>query len=482
MKISNIKLSNYKIFKGDHNLDFTGGLVFFVGENNTGKSTLFDAVNFLRSGLPRDKTLADIKNKFASPTDHVSCTIKLAGDIKQVVSDFSEKKYEKYVFDEGGIEIMLLQRSSEKRTIQQGAKSVDLDIGDATIWNPETNQFENPAGIDKVLGTLFEAQFVWADTDPGEIADFGTTKICGRLLNDSIGDFFEGDQWKEFIRVHKETFHGAGDSLGTRAAKIQDNIKAILHSQYGVADIKFDFSLPETATFYKTGEIVVNDGADTKLEDKGTGMQRAVALAIIQVYAKTLTTHPTDPAKTKPLFFFIDEPEICLHPKAQHQLLDALIDIAKVRQIFISTHSPYLLKRFNSGQHDLFVFNRVGDSVTTIPAKALNLFNWSPSLGEINHKAFGVYTLEFHNELYGFLQEKEGKFSEADFEAFLVSKGQPQSKQWTKILGGIAQKPCATTLMTFIRNTIHHPENKHNSNFTEQELKDSIEMMITLAV
>ncbi len=481
MKISNIKLRNYKIFKGEHNFGFSGGLIFLVGENNTGKSTLFDAVNFLKSGLPKEKTLADIKNKFSDPADHVSCTIKLTGNIKQVINDFSEKKYEKYVFDEAGTETIILQRSSEDRTVNQGGKDAKLDIKTVTIWNNDTNQFENPSGIDKVLGTLFEAQFVWADTDPGEIADFGTTKICGRLLNEVVGDFFKGNQWQEFTRVHRETFHGTGDSLGKRAEKIENDIKEILRSQYGVADIKFDFSLPEASTFYKTGEIIVNDGADTKLEEKGTGMQRAVALAIIQVYARSLTIHPTDSEKSKPLFFFIDEPEICLHPKAQHQLLDALIEIAKNRQIFVSTHSPYLLRKFNSASHDLLVFNKAADNITVTPASAINLFKWSPSLGEINHRAYGVYTAEFHNELYGHIQEKESKFTEKDIELFFVSKGHVATKTWVRVRDGVAEPGYSVSLMTFIRNTIHHTENRQNSDYSEQELKESIEAMILLA-
>src|SRR6266545_1954112 len=99
-------------------------------------------------------------------------------------------------------------------------------------------------------------------------------------------------------------------------------------------------------------------------------MQRAVALAIIQVYSRNLTAHPTDPRKTRPLFFFIDEPEICLHPKAQQQLLTALVEISKSRQIFIATHSPYLLCQFNSANHDLLLFNRDGNGVNVTPAKS----------------------------------------------------------------------------------------------------------------
>jgi len=481
MHIAKVTISNYKLFKGEHTFVFNEGLNFLVGENNTGKSTVFDAVNFAKSGLGKDKKILDVKNKFAAPNEHVSCTIRLEGNIKQIIGEFSEKKYEKYVFDEDGMEALLIQRSSEERTVNQAGKDVNLDVKKITIWNPEASQFENASGIDSVLSTLFEAQFVWADTDPDDVSDFGSTKICGRLLNDAIGDFFQSAQWKKFADIHQDTFHGMEDSLGKRAATIENKIKDILRSQYGVADIKFDFSLPETATFYKTGDIVVDDGANTRLEDKGTGMQRAVALAIIQVYAQSVAAHPADPTKTRPLFFFIDEPEICLHPKAQYQLLDALVEIGKTRQIFISTHSPYLLQRFDATSHNLLVFNKSGTDVTVVPANSLNLFPWSPSLGEICHRAYRINTVEFHNELYGHLQEKNERFTEKEMEQFLVSEGNAKVKTWVRVKNGNSQTGYPVTLMTFIRNTIHHPENRHNIDYSEAELQASIEALIALA-
>jgi len=479
MRISSIDIENYKVFKGKHHFDFNGGLIFLVGENNTGKSTLLDAINFVKSGLPKEKKINDIKNKFANQEDHVVCKMKLTGNIREVINDFSEKKYERYVFDENGTEAILIQRSSEEKTIKQGDRDVKLDIKKVTIWNPEAEQFENPFGVD-VVNTLFETQFIWADTNPQEIADFGSTKICGRLLNEAIGDFFDSEQWKKFVEVHKETFCGTEDSLGKRAKRIEEGIKEVLNSQYGVADIKFDFSLPETATFYKTGDIIVDDGTNTRLEEKGTGMQRAVALAIIQVYAQSLTIHPSDPKKTRPLFLFIDEPEICLHPRAQYQLLDALVEISKVRQIFVSTHSPYLLKQFKPSIHDLIIFNKEGNLINATPASSLNLFPWSPSLCEINYKAYQLYTVEFHNELYGYIQGKEKLYTEKNTEKYFVLNGCVQSKVWIPEKNGITLPPQRVTMMTFIRNKIHHPENKNNQNYSQQELKDSIEKMIEL--
>jgi putative ATP-dependent endonuclease of the OLD family len=235
MHIVTIKVENFKLFKGAHTFDFNDGLNFLVGENNTGKSTVFEAVHFVRSGLGKEKTISDVKNTFAKSDEHVVCTITFAGKIKLVINEFSEKKYEKYVFEKDGVETLLIQRSTEEKTIKQGGKDVDLDVKKITVWNPETNQFENPSGIDKVINTLFEIQFVWADTDPDDVSDFGSTKICGRLLNDAIGDFFQSDQWKTFTDVHQKTFHGAEDSLGKRAEKIEQQIKDILKSQYGVA-------------------------------------------------------------------------------------------------------------------------------------------------------------------------------------------------------------------------------------------------------
>ena len=158
MKISKISIENYKIFKGKHNFDISSNLIFFVGENNTGKSAAFEAVNFVKSGLPKDKKISDIKNKFAGSNENVVCTITFTDNIKEVIKDFSEAKYEPYVFDKDGRETLIVQRSTEEKTIKQSGKDKNLSAKTVTIWNESTKQFENPSGIDTVINTLFEAQ------------------------------------------------------------------------------------------------------------------------------------------------------------------------------------------------------------------------------------------------------------------------------------------------------------------------------------
>ena len=64
----------------------------------------------------------------------------------------------------------------------------------------------------------------------------------------------------------------------------------------------------------------------------------------------------------------------------------------------------------------------------------LNLFGVSsPTIGEINYTAFGVNSVEFHNELYGFIQakaidENENNYNEREFEQWLVGRGLTQNR------------------------------------------------------
>ena len=494
MRISKITIENYKIFKGKHDFDITSNLIFFVGENNTGKSAAFEAINFLKSGLPKDKKLSDVKNKFASANAHVVCTLTFTGKIKEVIKDFSEAKYEPYVFEINGEETLLVQRSSEEKTIKQSGKDKSLSIKTVTIWNDKTKQFENPSGIDTVINTLFEAQFIWADTDPFDVSDFGSTKICGRLLADAVGDFFEGELWKEFEKVHTKTFHGHENSLTQRTKKVEGELKQILLDQYGKIDVKFNFSMPESATFFKAGDVTVHDGfVENKLREKGTGMQRAVALAMIQVYARHLAKHPTDLDKIQPIFFFIDEPEICLHPRAQKQLVDALVAVSEKQQIFIATHSPYLLRSFIAPKHNFFIFERDTDNVKVTNSIRMNLLKWSPSWGEINYKAYGLCTLEFHDELYGTLHERfissSSDENEAkrrsylkvfDLEILAGNDMNKQAKNWSELRGTVQQPSYKVTLSTFVRNKMHHPESSQTDTYTPTDFDDSIRHLLSL--
>ncbi len=249
-----------------------------------------------------------------------------------------------------------------------------------------------------------------------------------------------------------------------------------MKEQYGQAEIRLDFTLPEATTFIKGGRLLVKDGSyETPLSDKGTGMQRAVTLALIQVYSQL----QHEAKEHAPLTLLLDEPETWLHPRAQLQLSEALVRIAENEQLFLITHSPYMLRSYRPEGHRLLVFSR-GDGAPKIhDSNDLGVLSGGyPSWGEITYFAFGIPSPEFHDELWGEAYRLAGCRSAKKFDSFLKDAHHlPPIKEWRR--DDIqACKPQCVTLPYYIRNSIHHPENSCNAPYEQDELKVSTEILL----
>lgn len=483
MYISKIKLHNFKGFKEDHEIIFDKGVNFFVGDNNCGKSSVFEAIDFIRTKRDRNEIITKTE---IDGDGFISAEIEFKGDdLESLVQTDALKKYQSYLIDTDGQKSLRVMRSSEETKITQSGKEKTLSNGNVRVFNSTTNQFENPTGIDNTITALFDAQFVWADTNSCDISDFAKTKISGKIINTITKDFIASDTWKNFQNSHKETFGEGENSLAKTLQPVEQKIQSILSEQYGETEVRFSFTLPEIESFFKTGNITLSEnGIETKSSEKGTGMQRALALALIQVYADISSSDEN--GVSKPILFFIDEPETFLHPQAQNKLLDALEKISEKSQIFIITHSPYLLKKYKKETHSMNVFSKERGLNKVEAGKDFDLFgSSSPTWGEINYYGFGVLSVEFHNELYGFIQAKailedDKNYFEDAFEEYLIGKGINQDQPYVKLKKDGSIENQNRTLPTKIRNIIHHPENSNNTRFTDQELKTSIESLIPL--
>ena len=108
--------------------------------------------------------------------------------------------------------------------------------------------------------------------------------------------------------------------------------------------------------------------------------------------------------------------------------------------------------------------------------KGFGLLKWSPSWGEICYFAYNLPTIEFHDDLYASLQDKNNTETVALIEAWLISNGQTKEIKWPDSATG----PKEETLMTYIRNRIHHGDNQDRPMFSPEQLEDSIQRMIVL--
>lgn len=486
MKIKEITIENFKSFKGSHTFLISEKMNFIVGENNTGKTTLFEAISFLQNGIPKGKELGDIKNKSCSDNDNMGVTLKLQGNINQIIDNFSQEKFKSHVFEDDGIETILLRRQSQQSswTDSKGGKKT-LSIKDLGVWNEEEKEFQNPSGFSAAFKTLFDCQFIWADTNSEDILDFGSTKICGRLLNIIAKDFFSSPEYQDFKQEHYSIFQDKENkkSLSNRVSGLESELESLLKEQYGEVGISFDFQMPDDSNFLKIGDIELDDGVKTSKSEKGSGLQRTLALSLMQLYASKEAQHIDNDDIIKPLMFFIDEPETYLHPRAQDKLINSFKELSKKHQIFITTHSPYLLKSFSGDENKLLIFEKTDcESRHKDISQEFSLFKTeTPSWGEINYFAYKICWPEFHNELYGYIQAQDDSYAnENGLENYLVSKKIAKTKEWKREFKGIVKEPYPVTLQTYIRNSIHHPENTNNDTYTYDDLVKSTEEMIRL--
>lgn len=183
----------------------------------------------------------------------------------------------------------------------------------------------------------------------------------------------------------------------------------------------------------------------------------------------------------KKLICLIDEPELHLHPSLQERFVKILLEFSKTAQIVLSTHSPLLVKQ-------LLVNKKVGIQMLGredgVLQSILMVEGALPYLSsnEVNYLAFGLATAEYHDELYGHIQETQQKYAEGEMIAYLNSKGQDNARRWNPERGGVPQGEKAVPLQVFIRNKIHHPENKTMKArpYSPDELRQSTEAMIAI--
>lgn len=476
MYISKIKLQNFRCYAGIRVITFSKGINFLVGDNNCGKTTIFKALDFLITGKSKEGWISE---NVAS--GDVSVEIVLTGDDLPVLFENSDlKKFHSYVSQTSDGYQLTLRRSSKITTWNSPrGKKKEITIKNISLYNPKTKQYENPTGADSVPSALFEPQFVYSDLNNEEYRDFGKTKIVGKLLNEVTEMFHQSDSWTQLEESHRKAFGEDGFSSKLRA--LEESIEGYMQDQYGKVKVQFDFSLPGIDSFLKTGQILLEDnGIRTDVAEKGTGMQRALAMSLIQVYAQNVKEKNNS---DKSLLFFLDEPETFLHPRAQDRLLGSLEKLSEHTQIFITTHSPYLLKNYNKN-HTIRVFSREDGKIKIDTRKELNLFPSGPTWGEINYAAFGVVSEEFHIELFGYLHNKA-------IEKELVDKqrGIQGFDDWLAQFLYVTRTDenhvnrSDKTMTCYIRNCIDHPGNHddpacHRPKPTRDEIRTSIEEML----
>ena len=463
------------------------GLNILIGENGNGKTTILEAINYLTLNS------FSVENKLSiNDFNNYKEEIKIVADIDDFKCKSSIGFYNSWYFTSNGVEFSAKSREKKERN-----KLLSSAFETHSFFNVSSN-YKDENGIDKKEVDSRDKPFnnnyidgdglnvFYFDKNRNRQITTGNYKTTfERILEDLNWKFIKNlnaENEKELVKNITGEYFNTVDKIteSSAGAKTALDLKNFFGNEE-YENLKIDLInllVPFSNAFFtirKTDEL-----KQISIKDLGSGVEIILTLLLLKNIAG---------ASKGKIIYLIDEPELHLHPKAQEKLLDLLLEESKDKQIFISTHSPYMFKgSFGAGANLLLLKRNSKDEIDIVNAKAegWGLFgDISPTWGEVNWFAYNLPTIEFHNELYGFIQsiaiDENEKYSyEREFDDWLVSKGLEQNRSWIKEIKGVAKEPQSRTLQTFIRNSIHHPENKHNKKFTDAELKLSIEQMIKI--
>lgn len=206
--------------------------------------------------------------------------------------------------------------------------------------------------------------------------------------------------------------------------------------------------------------LVEDDGVKYKVR---TTLQRSDGFR--QFISFLLTVSAENSAKKlSNTLLLLDEPETHLHPQAQEYLKDELIKISEGKEdnvVIYATHSNYMIDKSHIDR--CFRVTKSDDGKTEIK----QFEGQTSTYSEVNYEVFDIASTDYHNELYGCIEEADKTKLET----------LPKNLNWKNKKSGSTEK---VSLQTYIRHSIHHPENGKNKDFTDAQLRQSIDTLRTM--
>lgn len=518
MKLKSIKIKNFRGYADTTRVEFEN-LTAFVGKNDVGKSTILEALDiFFNDGKGNVKIDSEDVNKQCKKDNNLETVIAVSfvnlpneididsGNKTTLQAEYllnSNNEFEiiKKYKNGGKAKVyikakhptnsdccdLLKKKNSDLKKIVENLKLTNCDKNKnasmrIAIWNHYRNDLdlkeieidvEQKEGEIKSLWekiqiylpiySLFKSDRSNSDED-AEIQDPLTITVKQMLRKT---EFLE--KLNSISEQVKEELKKVSDRTLTKIREMNPEIAKTLHPKFP-DQLKWE-------TVFK--DVSITGDNDIQVNKRGSGVKRLILLNffIAEVENKKNTDISTN------IIYAIEEPETSQHIEHQNKMIETLKSLVRTdnTQIILTTHSSNIVKQLDFNNLRMIIKSDTNlTKITNIDKKILNY----PSLNEVNYFAFNEPSIEFHNELYGYLQNNaidtdSKNCSLSEFDNWLCTKyTYDKSMIWIKIEKNGNKTPINVTPQTYIRNFIHHPENKENRQYNLEQFKQSIEKMI----
>ena len=501
MKIREVKVKNFRGYRDEISISFQD-LNVFVGKNDAGKSTILEALDIFfnenRGTVKLDKedinkaalnegdneiTISVIFEELPTrliidSTNHTTLDSEFllnqnnyleiikrysnAGNPKVFIkanhptnsscSDLLLKKQRdlRAIINENSIDCEDHTRNAVMRNAIWGHFQSDLQLGDVEVdvTKGETKNIWDKLSNYLPLYTLFQSDRKNSDGD-SEVQD--PMQIA---VKEILGDAELRIQLNDIAGIVEAKLREVASNTLEKLREMNPDIANSLNPVIPPLE-----SLKWKDVFKN---VAITGDEDIPINKRGSGVKRLVLLNFFRAEAERRRAEQSVPS----IVYAIEEPETSQHSEHQRQLIKAFLELSRApnTQILLTTHSPVVVKELEFSHLKMVVKNGVEKTIIPVEPGQLPY----PSLNEVNYLSFREVTEEYHNELYGYIENEEllNDFRNGKARVNYIKQLRSGSTATQQII-----------LTEYIRHQIHHPENTHNQRYTHEQLQESISLM-----
>lgn len=506
MKIDSVKITNFRGYSCETEISFDN-LTVFVGKNDIGKSSVLEALDiFFNDGkraVKFDKSDVSVKNQ-EDGSQEVSIAVIFTDLPEKIVIDATVETTleESYLLNaDNKLEVVKKYKGTAAPKVFIKAqhptnpkcaklllkKNSDLKglIEKYELNDTEGLDIRNNSSMRKILWENFSKKLELDEIDI-DVSKEDAKAIWGKLSEYMpVYSLFQADRknddkdsevqdpLKASVKeiLNEQILKEELDKIAQRVRAKLDEVAKRTVEKLDEIDPKVAKSLkpviPPTENLrwvdvFKNVSIAGDE--NISVNKRGSGTKRLILLS----FFRAETERRLEESETNGVIYAIEEPETAQHTDNQRKLIQALKELSRMKdvQIVLTTHSPYIVKQLEYENLRLVQENPADASRKVIKVRRGQLAY--PSLNEVNFIAFNEDTEEYHNELYGTLEERNWSQE--------YKNGKPLvAYNRVKRNGEIIEENI--TLTEYIRHQIHHPENKNNRRYNPEELHRSLLQM-----
>ena len=408
MRLVKMRVRNFRCFKGETTITFDD-ITAFIGKNDVGKSTIFDALDiFLNDNMP-DKD--DASKNGDSKDLTIICEFDGLPDKVVIDQDYATTLKEEYLVNENGfLEIHKTYNGSlekpkcvgvsayanhptgenikdllslKNKDLKQRAKDLNVEL--SGIDQKINAQLRSK--IREHIGDLnLEPRSIPLNEDNAKDVWVGLKKympVFALFKSDRTSTDQDAEAQDPLMAAVKEAIKKKEEDLNKIASYIEDEVKKIANNTLNkikemdpslASQLNPRFKPQKWDSLFKAS---ITGEDDIPINKRGSGVRRLILLNFFRAKSEQQALE----SGHNTVIYGIEEPETSQHPNNQRLLLRALTELSEDSQVIISTHTPMLarglpdenIRYINRKEDDVREILVGGESANEMFTKALGI-------------------------------------------------------------------------------------------------------------